>query len=73
MLYKIEINKILEMCHGNCNHEGRDATLYNIKNKNYFWVNMVKDISNYIDNCDICAKVKTIIKSKREKTQKLGI
>jgi len=67
--YQKDIENILVECHDNSNHVGRDSTIYNIKNKNYYWINMNNYVSNYIKSCTICAKIRNIEKTKREKTK----
>ena len=70
--YKIpktcEIRNLLIKHHDNHLHQGRDGTYYSILEDNYYWVGIKKDIEIYIKNCVDCAKMKTIEKSKREKT-----
>lgn len=42
---------------GKRNHRGIQKTLEHLK-RNYFWLSMKKDITNYINNCEICQKAK---------------
>jgi len=51
---------ILKAHHDNilAGHRGVNAT-YELIRKNYFWVNMLADIHEYIQSCETCANVKT--------------
>ena len=53
-----EIPIILKNNHDKMDHPGRDSTLFNVKRDNYYWINIKKDIENYIKNCLICCKYK---------------
>ena len=70
--YKIpkasQIKNLLVKHHDNHLHQGRDGTYFSILEDKYYWIGIKKDIEIYIKNCVDCAKMKTIEKSKREKT-----
>lgn len=50
--------EILHKFHtGLTNHRGKLATLNYFKEK-YFWPNMIKNVTEYINDCEICKKSK---------------
>jgi len=51
---------ILKAHHDNilAGHRGVDAT-YELIRRNYFWLNMLTDIYEYVQSCETCAAVKT--------------
>ena len=51
---KHEKNIIINDCHVNYNHCGRDNTYENVLNNNWFWSGMKKDIANFIKTCPFC-------------------
>ena len=63
-----KIQKLFIKHHDNHLHQGRHGTYYSILEGNYYWIGNKKDNEIYIKNCADCAKMKTIEKSKREKT-----
>ena len=50
-----ELKGLLIKCHDENNHPGYDETIDSIKNENYFWVSMFKDVYKYIKDCPACA------------------
>ena len=62
------IKDLLIKHHDNHLHQGRDGTYYSILEDNYDLVGIKNDVENYIKKCVECAKMKTIEKSKREKS-----
>ena len=52
--YKHEKDIIINDCHVNYNHCGRDNTYENVLNNNWFWNGMKKDIANFIKTCPFC-------------------
>lgn len=51
--------EVLKKSHDDINsgHLGVRKTFYRIK-KDFFWFNMLKDVKNYVNNCETCAKYK---------------
>ena len=52
--YKHEKDIIINDCHTNYNHCGRDNTYENVLKGNWFWQGMKKDIENFIKTCPFC-------------------
>lgn len=50
---------ILEIVHGSATagHCGINRTIDNIKATGFYWTNMPKDVSSFIDNCGVCQKM----------------
>ena len=46
--FNSEIENILINNHDKLDHPGRDSTIFNIKRDNFYWINMKKDVENYI-------------------------
>ena len=52
--YKHEKDILIEECHSNFNHCGRDATYENLLKNNWYWYGITRDVQNYINNCPNC-------------------
>ena len=63
--YVIPFNSINN--HDKLDHPGRDSTIFNIKRDNFYWINMKKDVENYIRLCIICNKYKNNQKNEKNK------
>lgn len=62
--------KIIEKFHNDPIYGGHygQKKLYAKIRARYFWKNMVKDIANYVRNCDTCQKTKVLRKTKEPMT-----
>jgi len=49
-----DINAIMNECHDKINHQGVLETVNSIKSKYYYWVSIYDDVTEYINNCNIC-------------------
>ena len=58
--YAKELKGILLKCHNRNNHQNLIGTLEAIKNDNYYWVSMDKDVFRYIKRCLVCSKNKDL-------------
>ena len=54
----LEIEKILKKSHDDRNHCGIYATNYYLNQQNIYWISIINDIKNYIQNCITCIKMK---------------
>ena len=52
--FKHEKDIIINDCHVNYNHCGRDNTYENVLNNNWYWNGMKKDIATFIKTCPFC-------------------
>ena len=55
--YQIEKNQIIKRLHEQTLHKGEIALYELIKQQNYWWTNIYKDVKNYINNCEICQQL----------------
>ena len=49
-----EINGIIDEVHKQNKHCGVEDTIKYVEYKNIYWVSMFDDITEYINNCEIC-------------------
>ena len=56
---KILRNEVLKMCHDDFTgaHLGQSKTLTKLQNR-FYWPNSYKEALNYVESCEICAKLK---------------
>ncbi|QBP37036.1 putative RdRP [Lampyris noctiluca errantivirus 1] len=52
-----QIEKVINYHEGKTNHRGINETYQKLRNR-YYWPNMIKTISDYINKCEICLKNK---------------
>ena len=66
--YKTEIKDVLYKSHDEKNHPGKEETIEQIKNNNYYWISMSTDVDEYLNNCSLCYN-KVVEKSEQELEQ----